>query len=157
MSVNLIFFKKDGHRKDIRVKTGISIVGRRADCDIRIPTTFVSRKHCRIVCQNDKTVIQDLGSANGVYLNSEKIMEGVVSAGDRLTIGNLTFTVQIDGMPKNIQPQPRTKTEKNSTGSGVPHTDHAGTNETLPTPPGEFNPDSIFEMDPLSDSDAGMP
>ncbi|MBN2377734.1 MAG: FHA domain-containing protein [Sedimentisphaerales bacterium] len=157
MSVNLVFFKKDGRRKDVRVKTGTSIVGRRADCDIRIPTTYVSRKHCRIVCQDEKTVVQDLGSANGVYLNSEKIMEGVVSAGDRLTIGNLTFTVQVDGIPENIHPRPRKKAEKSSAGSGFSHTDTSGTNETLPTPPGEFDPDSIFEMDPLSDSDADLP
>ncbi|MCD6296142.1 MAG: FHA domain-containing protein, partial [Deltaproteobacteria bacterium] len=101
--------------------------------------------------------IQDLGSANGTYLNSEKIMEGVISAGDRLTIGSLTFTVQIDGMPENIQPRSRKKAEKSSAGTGVSHTDTAGTNETLPTPPGEFDPDSIFEMDPLSDSDADLP
>jgi len=102
MAVNLIFFSKNGRRKDITLDDGVTIVGRRPDCDIRIPLLYVSRKHCRFIQKEDQTVVQDLGSANGTFLNSERIMEAVVGPGDKVGVGSVTFTVQIDGRPSDI-------------------------------------------------------
>ena len=87
MAVNLIFFSKNGRRKDIALDDGVTIIGRRPDCDIRIPLLYVSRKHCRFIRKDDQTVVQDLGSANGTFLNSERIMEAEVSAGDKVGVG----------------------------------------------------------------------
>ena len=102
MAVNLIIFSKSGRRKDITLDDGVTIVGRRPDCDIRIPLLYVSRKHCRFIRKEDQTVVQDLGSANGTFLNSERIMEAVVSPGDKVGVGSVTFTIQIDGEPSEI-------------------------------------------------------
>lgn len=102
MAVNLVFYSKSGHRKDISLDDGVTIVGRRPDCDIRIPLLYVSRKHCRFIRKEDQTVVQDLGSANGTFLNSERIMEAVVGPGDKVGVGSVTFTVQIDGEPADI-------------------------------------------------------
>ena len=102
MSVNLIFFSKSGRRKDIALDDGVTIVGRRPDCDIRIPLLYVSRKHCRFIRKEDQTVVQDLGSANGTFLNSERIMEAVIGPGDKVGVGSVTFTIQIDGEPSDI-------------------------------------------------------
>ncbi len=102
MAVNLVFFSKSGRRKDIELGDGVTIVGRRPDCDIRIPLLYVSRKHCRFIRKEDQTVVQDLGSANGTFLNSERIMEAVVGPGDKVAVGSVTFTVQINGQPTEI-------------------------------------------------------
>ena len=107
MAVNLVFFSKNGRRKDIELGDGVTILGRRPDCDIRIPLLYVSRKHCRFIRKEDQTVVQDLGSANGTFLNSERIMEAVVAPGDKVGVGSVTFTVQIDGQPADLgQPAP---------------------------------------------------
>ena len=102
MAVNLVFYSKNGRRKDITLDDGVTIVGRRPDCDIRIPLLYVSRKHCRFIRKEEQTVVQDLGSANGTFLNSERIMEAVVGPGDKVGVGSVTFTVQIDGEPSEI-------------------------------------------------------
>ena len=102
MAVNLVFFTKKGLRKDVPLSNGVTVLGRRPDCDVRIPVGYVSRKHCRIINRQDKTLVQDLGSANGTFINSQRIMEAVINAGDRLSVGPMVFTVQIDGKPAEI-------------------------------------------------------
>ena len=106
MEANLVLFRGDGQLKAIPLKKGVNILGRRTDCDVRIPEGIVSRKHCRIVKSEDSLTVQDLGSANGTFVNSERIMEATIQAGDRLTVGSIIFTVQIDGKPEKIQPPP---------------------------------------------------
>ena len=100
----------------------------------------VSRKHCRIVHQDDKTTVQDLGSANGTYLNSERVMEAVVNAGDRLIIGGIAFTVQIDGVPADIEP-PSSISSSAAHGAGGSEGGQAGDSEIE---------DGLAEMNPLS-------
>lgn len=104
MDATLVIFKKNGRRKDIPLNKGVFVIGRRSDCDVYIPHIFVSRKHCRIVHKDNKVVVQDLGSANGTFINNERIMEGVLQAGDVLSVGSFTFTVAIDGKPDVINP-----------------------------------------------------
>ena len=102
MSTTLVTFNKRGREKRIPLKPGVTIIGRRPDCDVRGPLIVVSRKHCRIVQQDDQTVVQDLGSANGTFVNSERVAEAVVKAGDQLSVGSVVFTIQIDGHPSQI-------------------------------------------------------
>ena len=47
-------------------------------------------------------MVQDLGSVNGTYLNSLRVMDAVITAGDRLSIGTVEFTVRIDGEPQDV-------------------------------------------------------
>jgi predicted component of type VI protein secretion system len=119
MPTSLILFSKKGNRKDVPLKSGVSIIGRRPDCDVRIPLLFVSRKHCRIIQQENKTVVQDLGSANGTFVNSERVMEAVVQAGDILSIGSVSFTIQVNGHPKDIIPPHKAKHHANSIESNI--------------------------------------
>ncbi|MEX1100235.1 MAG: FHA domain-containing protein [Bacteriovoracaceae bacterium] len=51
------------------------VVGRGKDCDIRVIADGVSRKHARIYKLGDKVMIEDLGSANGTFINNEKIQK----------------------------------------------------------------------------------
>lgn len=104
MSLTLVTFKKSGARKNIRLQPGETLIGRRPECNLRIPRIEVSRNHCRITDNGNQTTIQDLGSSNGTYVNSERIMEAVIQAGDVIAIGHTIFTVQINGKPENITP-----------------------------------------------------
>ncbi|HEX2974108.1 MAG TPA: FHA domain-containing protein [Tepidisphaeraceae bacterium] len=98
-------------------------IGRREDCDIRIPLGEVSRKHCRLIMQGDALRLEDLGSSNGTFLNGQRVQESVVQPGDRLQIGPVAFTVQINGVPADdeIQPAaPPRPTDETQTGSTSP-------------------------------------
>jgi len=102
MGVTLVALKKSGKRKAIDLETAVTVIGRRPECDVRIPLMQVSRKHCRILQQDNRTIVQDLGSVNGTYINNERVMEAVLRAGDRLSVGTFDFTVQIDGVPEHV-------------------------------------------------------
>jgi pSer/pThr/pTyr-binding forkhead associated (FHA) protein len=104
MDANLVIFNRHGQKKEIPLKSGITVIGRRPDCDVRIPIMQVSRKHCRFVVKDDKTVIQDLGSTNGTFVNEDRVMEKEVQAGDVVAVGVVKFTLTIDGKPEKITP-----------------------------------------------------
>jgi pSer/pThr/pTyr-binding forkhead associated (FHA) protein len=75
------------------------VIGRREDCDLRIPLSEVSRKHCRFLRDGDGLRIEDLGSSNGTYHNGQRVQEALISPGDTIQVGPVVFCVQIDGVP----------------------------------------------------------
>jgi len=52
---------------------GETVVGRNPDCNIALDFSGISRKHFSIQMTDDKAVVHDLGSANGTYLNNQKL------------------------------------------------------------------------------------
>lgn len=101
MQVVLVMFLADGARRSFPLKGDVTVVGRREDCDLRIPLTEVSRKHCRLVKESDGLRVEDLGSSNGTYHNGSRVQDSVVQPGDQLQVGPVIFTVQIDGFPSD--------------------------------------------------------
>ena len=73
MQVVLVMFRSDGGRKSFSVTRDVVVVGRREDCDLRIPLGEVSRKHCRFVKDGDALRVEDLGSSNGTFINGQKL------------------------------------------------------------------------------------
>ena len=109
MDANLILFKKDGSTKSFVLPSNITVIGRRHDCDLCVPLMVVSRRHCQLSQNNETVKIRDLDSKSGTYLNGNRISEATVKAGDYITIGPLTFLLQIDGEPAKIVPPPQHK------------------------------------------------
>lgn len=54
---------------------GSYIIGRLDECDIVLPSSSVSRKHARIFIENDRCYIEDLGSANGVIVDGQRVVQ----------------------------------------------------------------------------------
>jgi pSer/pThr/pTyr-binding forkhead associated (FHA) protein len=104
MDVKLIMFKRDGRRKDFRIQKQSTVVGRGEDCSLRIPLLSVSRRHCELLLSEDELRVRDLASSNGTYINSRRVNEATLHAGDRLAVGPVVFTLQIDGAPGEITP-----------------------------------------------------
>jgi pSer/pThr/pTyr-binding forkhead associated (FHA) protein len=104
MDVKLVFFKPSGQRKDFPITKSETLIGRGEDCDLRVPLASVSRRHTRLSLQDDELAVEDLGSSNGTYVNNQRVTEEKLKAGDRLVIGPVVFTVQIDGVPEDVKP-----------------------------------------------------
>ena len=118
MNVVLIMFKDD-ERRDFPISEEKTILGRRQDCHLRIPTKDVSRQHCVLLLQDNVLTAKDLGSSNGTFINGKRIAEAELKAGDRLRLGPVTFIVQIDGKPATIKPEdaaPSSQTEPSLAG-----------------------------------------
>ncbi len=65
------------------------VVGRIADCDIEIPTTTVSRRHCLIYVQGDAWVVKDAGSKSGTFINGSRIVRPtMIEADDVISLGD---------------------------------------------------------------------
>ena len=114
MHVNLVLFKKDGNHKPFPLPSNITVIGRRHDCDLRIPITLVSRRHCKLSKIDQTVKIRDLGSRNGTFLNGKRIKEAAINAGDYVEIGSLTFLLQVNGKPEEIIPPKEIKQEQTS-------------------------------------------
>jgi pSer/pThr/pTyr-binding forkhead associated (FHA) protein len=46
--------------------------------------------------------LRDLNSANGTYVNSERVEQTVLTPGDKITLGPVVLTVQINGEPAEV-------------------------------------------------------
>ena len=84
----------------------MTVIGRREDCDLRIPLGEVSRKHCRILRDGDSLKLEDLGSSNGTFLNGSRVQEALLSPGDTIQVGPVVFVLQVDGVPSDDELSP---------------------------------------------------
>lgn len=63
------------------------IIGRGHDCDIILPERQVSRHHVKIIKENGRFVLHDLGSKNGTHLNGRAFTgTAVLKDGDEIQI-----------------------------------------------------------------------
>lgn len=103
MQVVLVMFR-DEERRDFPLRRGKTVLGRARECELRVPTRDTSRHHCEVIVTDDRALLRDLNSSNGTFVNGKRVAEAKLSAGDRLSIGPVTFIVQIDGKPAKINP-----------------------------------------------------
>jgi len=93
VALNLYCILSNGDR--IKCDKDTMIVGRSRTCDIVLPSAKVSRQHASVVRAGDQWTIEDMGSANGVWINGERIAQAVViSDGDIYTVSDETLTFQ---------------------------------------------------------------
>ena len=81
MGVVMVMFRADGQRRSFSITRDMTVIGRREDCDLRIPLSDVSRKHCRMIVNGEAIKIEDLGSSNGTYINGERVQQVVARRG----------------------------------------------------------------------------
>jgi pSer/pThr/pTyr-binding forkhead associated (FHA) protein len=77
-----------------------TLIGRSPECNLRIASGQVSRRHCVIKVDGERVCVRDLGSANGTRLNGQAITAEVdvaVPPGSTLVVGPLKFIVQFTG------------------------------------------------------------
>ncbi|NOX59355.1 MAG: FHA domain-containing protein [Planctomycetes bacterium] len=119
IEANLVMFRSDGERRDFPLNPKLTCVGRKNDCDIRIPVTEVSRRHAEFTIDGNKISVKDLGSSNGTFVNNKRVKTSSLAAGDHVVIGPVVFTLQINGEPSDLRPV-KTKLKRHEAASAVP-------------------------------------
>lgn len=66
-------------------------VGRTPDNDLRIDAEFISRHHAVVLMGEGGTIVEDLDSTNGVFVNNVRVTRRQLKAGDLVTFGKTTF------------------------------------------------------------------
>lgn len=73
------------------------LLGRAGEADVWLDGEGVSRRHARVVRENDVVTVLDLGSKNGTWVNGERVEKRDLNAGDLVQVGAhhiLRFTWQ---------------------------------------------------------------
>ncbi len=78
--------------KEYLLKDNLSI-GRAPTNDIAIQAPKVSRQHAAINKYNDRFIIIDLKSSNGVFVNGTKVEEHILAPEDEISIGGYKFVL----------------------------------------------------------------
>lgn len=69
------------------------VIGRSAECELRVPSVAASRRHAAVVRRGDDVFVRDLGSTNGTLVNGGKIAgERALQPGDRVEVGGVGVT-----------------------------------------------------------------
>jgi len=73
------------------------VIGRTEGASIQVADLSVSRRHARFTRSGTSWVLEDLGSANGTYVQERKISRAELAHGDMLRLGSVVFKYFADG------------------------------------------------------------
>jgi hypothetical protein len=73
--------------REVRLSGSRMLIGRGEEADVRIDSVFVSRYHALIVRDGDQDLLLDLGSTNGLLVNSRRIVRRALRHRDLIQIG----------------------------------------------------------------------
>src|ERR1051326_1631491 len=84
---------------EVQLKPGTNLLGRGFANDFKIENLSVSSSHCQIVLEGGRTVLKDLGSTNGTFVNRAPVMETVLQPGQTIHLGSVEMLFQGDAVP----------------------------------------------------------
>ena len=83
-------FLTDPNGKEHHLTESVVEIGRAVENDIVITSKRASRGHARIYREGRKWILEDCNSANGTFLNDERVLTPVdLRDGDSITIGDI--------------------------------------------------------------------
>ena len=84
----LLFLTRNGETlRKIRFDGSRLLIGRTEHNDLHIESKYVSRHHAMLVRHGNSTLLMDLNSANGTFVNSRRISNQVMANDDVITLG----------------------------------------------------------------------
>lgn len=83
------------------------VIGRSPECSLPVADAAMSRRHARVAYRSEGAVVIDNGSANGVFVGSERVTERLLGDGGRFRLGATEFEVVVE-RPAPPEPAPLT-------------------------------------------------
>ncbi len=74
-------------------------IGRNSSNSICLEDTTVSPVHCRISCDNERSLLVDLDSDSGTFVNGIPVKQRVLAPGDQIAIGSSLFIFEVERTP----------------------------------------------------------
>jgi len=69
------------------------VVGTSSDCDLVVPDSHISRRHCELTLTERGILLRDLGSKNGTLVRDIQVIEAWLSPGVPVTLGGTELIV----------------------------------------------------------------
>lgn len=99
---------------------GSMVVGRASDCDICIASEEISRHHARLQLVADGVMVEDMGSANGTYVNDQRVAgPTLLKAGGELRMDVVRFQLIAPGSDTVAAPRAATPAAAPAKGSSA--------------------------------------
>jgi two-component system, cell cycle response regulator len=74
-----------------RLEKDQMVIGRGDKVDLRLVDEGISREHARLIKDEGRVVLEDLGSTNGTYCNGQRVERHPLAEGDKILIGSTTI------------------------------------------------------------------
>jgi len=86
--ITVMVHAEDGGKPRAMYLATNTVIGRGAECELRLDDTFVSQEHARIFARNGSWYVEDLGSTNGTFVNEQRLAApAMLTSGDRIRVG----------------------------------------------------------------------
>jgi pSer/pThr/pTyr-binding forkhead associated (FHA) protein len=85
------------NQHEVHLTRPINLIGRAEGCTLILRASDVSKRHCRVLLEADRVIVEDLGSANGTFVNDQPVQQTPLHDGDVLRVGRHVFQVRIQG------------------------------------------------------------
>ena len=130
MAAKLLFRDPAGADQSVDVPEGTPIfMGRGVDCPVRTDDAMVSRKNAKVSVVGGRGFVEDLGSANGTYVNERRIQKQQLNHNDVIRVGSMQVryveVAQQTAPPTTAQP-PRRSTQEVYAQPPVENADQGG-------------------------------
>ena len=86
-----VLIRTDGNTDFVHVLGRRTRIGRGSDNELVLDTKHISRYHAVLLAGPVHTIIEDLKSTNGVFVNGKRVARQILKDGDRVTIGRTQF------------------------------------------------------------------
>src|SRR5687768_12394637 len=80
----------------LEITQDVAVVGREPTCDVVVSDGSVSRKHATIERRGESWALVDQGSANGTFVDSQRVTDVVLRNGQELGFGAMADRVEIE-------------------------------------------------------------
>src|SRR3954462_7119941 len=97
VSANFIVKAPSGLEKAYPMGQMTLTIGRSDQCGISVKDSSMAGRHAEIKKSEGDITVRDLGSANGIYLNGERIDEAELYDGDVLRLGQTSIRIDLRG------------------------------------------------------------
>lgn len=91
----IVFVRSESQAGQSYVIKDALTLGRSPDADVLLDDPYASEFHLRLVSEDDRLTLHDLGSTNGTYLNGRRVTNPVVlRKSDSLQVGKTVIEVR---------------------------------------------------------------
>src|SRR5512145_284072 len=95
----------DASHKTLRIDASGSVVGRDPSCALQVNDPSVSRRHATLEEDRGNWVVSDQKSANGTWLDGQRVTKAYVRQGQNLRFGAVAFEVSTEDPATRPAPQ----------------------------------------------------